>query len=241
MRNRIRYWLMPGLDMFTRRRVHLSRHWKKGPRAVLDAGSGNGWFSYLAWKSGARVRGLNIVQPQLDKAEAFYNDWLGIPKSELSFQRFNLYDLHTLEESFDEIICYETLEHILDDRRVCREFFRLLRPGGALHLCCPFATHPKWVGECLDLKEEWGGHVRPGYTMESYRELLAPLGFQIAAFEGMGGTRMVWLRDLVDATRSKVGDAPCAPLLLAMVPVVAMDTAPAEDCYSLYVKAVKPL
>ena len=52
---------------------------------------------------------------------------------------------------------------------------------------------------------------------------------------------MVWLRDLVDATRSKVGDAPCAPLLLAMVPVVAMDTAPAEDCYSLYVKAVKPL
>lgn len=240
MRNRIRYWFMPGLDMFTRRRVHLSRHWKRGPRTVLDAGSGNGWFSYLAWKSGARVRGLNIVQPQLDKAEAFYNDWLGVPKSELSFQRFNLYDLHTLHESFDEIICYETLEHILDDQRVCREFFRLLKPGGALHLCCPFATHPKWVAECLDLKEEWGGHVRPGYTMESYRELLQPLGFQIEIFEGMGGARMVWLRDVVDATRAKLGDAPCVPFLLAMVPVIALDSAPAENCYSLYVKAVKP-
>jgi len=44
----------------------------------------------------------------------------------------------------------------------------------------------------------------------------------------------------VDATRAKLGDAPCVPFLLAMVPVIALDSAPAENCYSLYVKAVKP-
>jgi len=76
--------------------------------------------------------------------------------------------------------------------------------------------------------------------MESYRKLLEPLGFQIETFEGMGGARMVWLRDVVDATRAKLGDAPCVPFLLAMVPVIALDSAPAENCYSLYVKAVKP-
>src|SRR5438132_9646815 len=105
--------LMPGFDLMTRRRVRLRRYWKTGPRTVLDAGSGNGWFSYLAYRSGATVTAVNNVADQVEKATAFYNGWLGIPTARLAFQQLNLYDIDCFPaESFDEIICYETLEHI---------------------------------------------------------------------------------------------------------------------------------
>jgi SAM-dependent methyltransferase len=240
MRNRIRFWLMPGLNLFTRRRVRLARHWRSGPRLVLDAGSGNGWFSYLAWRSGARVHGLNYEAAQVEKARAFYNGWRGVPEAELSFRRFNLYDLPSVTDRYDEVICYETLEHIKDDAQICREFFRLLRPGGVLHLCCPFAQHPKWLAEDLDVQEVWGGHVRAGYTMQSYRELLTPVGFEVATFEGMGGRELVKWSDRMFRAQGRAGTAGGLALLAGALPVVARDAAPVEQCYSLYAKAVKP-
>lgn len=231
---------MPGWDLFTRRRVRLARHWHAGPRAVLDAGSGNGWFSYQAWRSGARVHGFNFEETQVAKARAFYNEWLGVPEAQLSFRCFNLYDLPTVTDRYDEIICFETLEHIKDDALVCREFFRLLRPGGVLHLCCPFAGHPKWKAEDLDVNEAWGGHVRTGYTAQSYRELLGPIGFRVETFEGMGGPELVKWSDRMFQAQARAGSVVCVPLLLCAASAVARDTAPVENCYSLYAKAVKP-
>src|SRR4029077_7290975 len=110
LRNHLRWWLMPGFDLFTRRRVRLCRHWQAGPRRVLDAGSGNGWFSYLAYASGATVTAVNFMGDQVEKAVACYNVCKGIPASGLQFIHANLYDVERLELGFDEIICYETLE-----------------------------------------------------------------------------------------------------------------------------------
>jgi len=49
----LRDLIYPGLDLHTRNRASLCRFWKTGPRDVLDAGSGNGYFSWLAYQSGA--------------------------------------------------------------------------------------------------------------------------------------------------------------------------------------------
>jgi ribosomal protein L11 methylase PrmA len=84
---------MPGMDLFTRRRVRLCRHWKTGPRNVLDAGSGNGWFSYLAYKTGATVTGINIEDAQLEKSIQFFNRWMNIPEDRLNFKKLNLYEI----------------------------------------------------------------------------------------------------------------------------------------------------
>ena len=236
--NYARRLLMPGFDLCTRRRVNLQRHWQTGSRRFLDAGSGNGWFSYLAHRSGAKVTAISAISGEIEKAQHFYNEWLGIPQDRLCFRELNFYQLESLGMTFDEIICYEALEHVKDDVRVATSFHRLLNPGGVLHLCCPNAQHPRWQAEVLDL-EERGGHVRAGYTVESYRALLEPIGFQITAAEGVGGPLLSKAELVLSKTRRRFGDLLSVPLALFLLPTVWLDGTKSTCPFSVYVKAIK--
>lgn len=231
--------LMPGFDLCTRRRVGLSKYWKQGPRRFLDAGSGNGWFSYLAYRSGAIVTGVSALSGEVEKAEHFYNARLAAPRDRLNFKVLNLYELEQLEDSFDEIICYETLEHVKDDERVCRSFYKMLKPEGVLHLCCPYAEHPRWQAEVLDTVES-GGHVRAGYTLDSYRALLEPIGFAITDVEGVGGPLLSKAEGLLSLARNKFGDVLSLPLAFLLFPFVWADRPESSCPFSLYVRVVKP-
>jgi SAM-dependent methyltransferase len=237
--NYFRYLAMPGTDIFTRRRAGLEKYWLAGKRKVLDAGFGNGWFSYRAYKSGATVTALAIGADLPRKAKALYNDFLEIPEDKLSFREMNLYESAQLDETFDEIICYETLEHIRNDEAVCKTFWRLLRPGGVLHLCCPNSEHPRWQRERLDLAER-GGHVRYGYTEKSFRALLEPIGFCIDRVEGVGGPFLVFLQERVQAPLRRVFGEPAAAVVAAVgVPFIAWDTPSPPIPFSIYVRAVR--
>ncbi len=238
LKNRLRLAFMPGADIFTRRRERLSLYWKNGRRRVLDAGCGNGWFTYLAYGTGAEAVGVNFDEGQVRKAKEFYNEWMRIPEHRLKFLKTNLYELDSLEPGFDEIICYETLEHVKRDDEVCRSFYRLLRPGGFLHLCCPNAEHPKWANETLDLEEK-GYHVRAGYTLESYKKLLEPIGFSVTASEGVGGRALVAAHRTVDWFRRRIGDAASLPVVMLAEPFVRLDPNVHDNPFCLYVKAVK--
>ena len=239
-RNNIRWLLMPGLDLFTRRRVRLCRYWSSGPRRVLDAGCGNGWFSYLAYRSGAKVVAVNFNEAEVQKAIQFYNVYRGISSESLQFKKLNLYNIDCLEPSFDEIICYETLEHIRNDVKVCNAFWKLLKSAGSLHLCCPNAEHPRWRNEQLD-SEENGYHVRAGYTLGSYRSLLEPIGFEIADIEGMGGPMLTRACLLLDSLRKHLGDFGSLPIALFLFFLVWLDRSVTRSPYSLYIRAVKPI
>jgi len=235
----IRYLALPGTDIFTRRRTRIERNWRQGERKVLDAGFGNGWFAYRAYLQGASVTAVANQPELIAKARRLYNYYLGVREDRLRFIEMNLYDLGVLGERFDEIICYETLEHIRDDKQVCRLFHYLLKPGGVLHLCCPNAEHPRWQQELLDVSES-GGHVRHGYTEKSYRQLLEPLGFRIDRCEGIGGALLVLLQEKVQApVRRWFGDAGAAAVALLGIPLVHFDSASPTVPFSLYVRAVK--
>jgi hypothetical protein len=54
------YLALPGTGFFTRRRTGLKKYWLTGKRKVLDAGFGNSWFSYRAYKSDGTVTALAI-------------------------------------------------------------------------------------------------------------------------------------------------------------------------------------
>lgn len=41
-------------------------------------------------------------------------------------------------DTFDEIICFNTLEHIYDPSAVVKDLFRVLKPGGRIHIIVPF-------------------------------------------------------------------------------------------------------
>jgi SAM-dependent methyltransferase len=238
-KNLMRFLMLPGTDIFTRRRTYIERNWGHGPRRVLDAGFGNGWFAYRAYRSGASVTALAIQSELIAKAKGLYNNFLGIPEDRLSFLEMNLYDLGKIEGRFDEIICYETLEHIRDDRHVCAEFHRLLKPNGILHLCCPNAEHPHWQREQLDA-EERGGHVRHGYTERTYRQLLEPLGYRIDRLERIGGPLLVFLQQKLQAPiRNWLGELGAAAIAAVAVPFVRFDEANPKVPFSIYVKAVR--
>jgi len=238
-----RHWLRnliyPGLDLHTRNRASLCSFWETGPRVVFDAGSGNGYFSWLAYKSGATVVAANFEKGQVDKAKEYLLEYKKADPNRLQFEQYNLYDLPKETRTFDEIICFEVLEHLRRDSDVVREFFRILRPGGVLHVCCPNRLHPRHQAEVLDLNET-GGHVRSGYTEDDYRELLEPLGFKIDRVVGIG-PRSVYIADnFLRTIRNRFGDLfalPFFPLMLLLIWVARPN--PLVP-FSIYVKAIKP-
>jgi len=239
IRNRLRSLVYPGLDLHLRNRASLRRFWQTGPRDVLDAGSGNGYFAWLAYRSGGRVVAMNIQEAQVEKARKFLLGYKQAHPARLQFERRSLYDLAGETRAFDEIICFEVLEHLRRDREVLQEFYRLLRPGGVLHLCCPHRLHPRHRAEVLDTKES-GGHVRPGYTEEDYRALLTPVGFRIEEMVGIGTPSVYRADRILRAIRSRVGDIAALPLFPLGLPAVWLARFNPKTPFSLYAKAVKP-
>ncbi|MDB6151626.1 MAG: putative S-adenosylmethionine-dependent methyltransferase [Chthoniobacteraceae bacterium] len=231
--------IYPGLDLHTRNRADLCKFWRTGPRDVLDAGSGNGYFSWLAYKSGARVLAANVDAEQVEKSNEFLVEYRKADPERLKFEQYNLYDLPSETRTFDEIICFEVLEHIRRDKEVLAGFFRVLRLGGVLHLCCPHRTHPRHQAEILD-EEETGGHVRPGYTEADFRALLEPLGFQIDQVIGLGTPAVFHADRFLRAIRNRFGDLLALPFFPFLLPAVWTARLNPPIPFSLYVRAVKP-
>lgn len=208
IREVIKWLLFPGINLHARLRYRVLPRYLPPPESenatVLDAGCGNGMLTYQAYRKGYRSIGISIKSGEIKRNRQLFNEWLGIPESCLMFKELNLYDLHALGMEFDHIICSEVLEHIRDHERVCENFYKVLRPGGTLHLCCPNSEHPDNQKHELD-PDEKGGHVRPGYTEQSYRELLEPIGFRVSRPVGIGGPVRQTLNKLILRCESLFG------------------------------------
>jgi len=230
--------LFPGLDLHTRSRYRfLTKNFKPGPMDTLDAGCGNGALSYAAYRRGNRVLGVTMEPTQVRK-DIEYFSFLGTDPDRLEFEVLNLYDLPKLDRKFDQIICSETLEHISRHDLVVQYFHELLREGGVLHICCPHSEHPGNKGRfCED--ESVGWHVRDGYTLQSYRDLLEPAGFQIVKSGGFGSPLLVKLANLIQPLMSEKGAAFALPLFLITWPLQLLDYPNPAVPFSLYVQCVK--
>jgi SAM-dependent methyltransferase len=209
-----------------------------GSAKTLDAGCGNGALAYAAYRRGNEVLGVSCDAAQVERTRAFFS-FLGISYKRLKFEVLNLYDLQTLNTTFDQIICSETLEHIRNDKKIIALFYRLLKNGGVLHLCCPNADHPAHSLGRIDNPED-GGHVRDGYTLESYQKLLKPAGFRIERSFGIGGPALELFDRPVRAIRNRFGDMAAVPLFLLLYPSILLFDQINPSCpFSLYVRAVK--
>lgn len=92
---------------------------------ILDAGCGTGiTLSWLrSYSQPNPVVGIDISEHALDFCRA---------RGHSEVHQASVTDVPFDDERFDLIVCHDVIQHLADDRAALREFYRVLRPGGAL-------------------------------------------------------------------------------------------------------------
>jgi len=199
--------------------IWLRRHLRPGSLRTLDAGCGSGAFTLYAAKIGNEARGLSFDERNNRKATV-RADILGIPNA--TFLQADLRQLDRLKDQlgrFDQIICFETIEHIRDDRKLVRDLSDLLTRSGRLLLTTPFSGCPPLRGDTVSERED-GGHVRWGYTHEEIRRLFEAHGLEVTAEEYISGTvsqHIVNLQRAISVVSPLLGWTATFPLRICQV------------------------
>jgi SAM-dependent methyltransferase len=199
----------------------LRRAGRRGVR-TLDAGCGSGWFAIYMAGLGNDVTGISFDATANAAAERRAN---AAGATNTRFISADLRELDRFSEGlgkFDQIICFETIEHIRDDAKLVRDLAALLEPGGRLMLTTPSDDHPPLIGEKVSATED-GGHVRFGYSLADLRALCDGAGLRVVEEGRLGG----WVvQKLFNATRRivpLVGWRPAVVLTLALRPLHLID------------------
>jgi SAM-dependent methyltransferase len=174
------------LDILLLRSWHIRkaiRYWtaeNRGPKTVLDAGSGFGQYDYyLATKfKNWRIKGIDVKDEQIADCNAFFT------RVGLSNVTFEVADLTKFVESeaYDMVLCVDVMEHIEEDELVLRNFNQSLKTGGFLLVSTPSDKGGSDVHHDHDHDEEGGHsfideHVRDGYGIEEIADKLKRAGF----------------------------------------------------------------
>lgn len=137
-------------------------------RSNLDLGGDNGVLSFLLRQKGGTWSSGDLDEKTVGSIRSLVGDRVyRLDGSTLPFP----------DDSLDQIVVIDYLEHVQEDKDAIREFKRVLRRNGVLIVNVP---RPKpgslltRIRDAIGLTDEWHGHVRPGYTEEELEELLAP-------------------------------------------------------------------
>lgn len=110
----------------------IEAHLPKGS-TVLEVGCGVGDM-LLRLRSDYVACGFDLAEEYVLYCQSRgLNVWQGLA------ERTNL-----PSHSFDAVVCADVLEHVLDEKRVLREIFRVLRPGGLLFVRVPVNEDLEW-------------------------------------------------------------------------------------------------
>ncbi len=166
----------------------------KGNKKILDAGCGCGGFSLVAAKQGNTVIGVSFDKTANTKAQ---ENAKILKLTNIDFLALDLRELekHNLDK-FDQIMCFETLEHILDDKRVIKNLASLLSAGGKIFITTPYKYYKPLLGDHISEIEN-GAHVRWGYTHEEMTTLLEEAGIKVISLEYISGFLSQQLTNLI--------------------------------------------
>ena len=202
----------------------LRRHLRKGPVRTFDAGCGNGAFSIYAAGCGNEVVAASFSPREQEDARR-RADVLGV--GGIDFRTLDLRELDDHRDSlgrFDQIICFETIEHLTDDERLVASLAAMLEPGGQLLLSTPFdAHHPLYSEERDPSPEEDGSHVRYGYSRERLRQIAQGAGLEVASEDFISGVVSQKLTDLMRRLSERLGRLAGWVIMLPLRPLVVID------------------
>src|SRR3982074_2057797 len=153
---------------------------RDGRVRTFDAGCGNGAFSIYAARSGNEVTSASFSERELEDARRRAEE-LGV--TGIDFRKLDLRELEDQRAAlgrFDQIICFETIEHITDDQGLLHTLSAMLEPGGQLLLTAPFEAHrPLYSEERHPSPVEDGSHVRYGYSAQQLRASVQAAGLEV--------------------------------------------------------------
>jgi 2-polyprenyl-3-methyl-5-hydroxy-6-metoxy-1,4-benzoquinol methylase len=139
-------------------------------KRVLDIACGSGAGSYMLAGTGraSRVVGVDIAPEAVAYARETYR--LG----NLAFEEGSI-EGYSTDQSWDLIVCLETIEHVADEGPVLENLRRCLRPGGVLLISSPNrpVTSPS---ASIDDAPQNTFHVRE-FTPEELKVRLLRAGF----------------------------------------------------------------
>lgn len=103
---------------------------------MLDVGSGRGKFLCAMAKLGFRSFGVEINPGYIEEAQK-----LAITEGVLiNIKQGNAENLPFPDNHFDFVNCGEVTEHVNNPEQVCKEIFRVLKPGGKAYI----SFHNRW-------------------------------------------------------------------------------------------------
>jgi 2-polyprenyl-3-methyl-5-hydroxy-6-metoxy-1,4-benzoquinol methylase len=114
---------------------HRARYWwaaqVAAERDVLDAACGTGYGMEMLSAAGARtVTGVDLEPEAVAAAKQTVGDRGEVHQADVR-------DLPFEADSFDLVVCWETIEHVEEGERAIAEFRRVLRPDGVLLISSP--------------------------------------------------------------------------------------------------------
>jgi ubiquinone/menaquinone biosynthesis C-methylase UbiE len=142
----------------------------KAPK-VLDAGCGSGRDSRILNEKGAKVIGLDISKGLLKEAEKRSKD-IEYVLGDITVMKF-------LDSSFDGVWSHASLVHferIEDVEKTLDEYYRILKPGGILHI---FTKEQLGDYKTAIVSDSLSNHDRffRYYSKEELRNLVSQAGF----------------------------------------------------------------
>jgi SAM-dependent methyltransferase len=218
----LRKLFFPSINFIAHKRMKFTKYFQKGQIKTLDVACGGGSFSIVAAKNGNIVIGVDRDFHNIELSN--HNLALfGISKDKSSFRQFDIKELAHIGEIFDQVFCFEILEHIIDDESIIRSISKITRLNSVLLISVPNLHHKAMYKEDVSPIEN-GEHVRFGYSYEQLESMLKKYGFVIKQKDSAGGALTQWATSFEGFLADKLFDGKMPRVVSAGLFITYLDT-----------------
>ena len=135
---------------------------------VLDIACGIGYGSrIIAREKELKITAVDIHDGAVEYAKEYYNN------GDIDFKCRDAFEVEFASNSFDTIVCFETIEHVEKDEELIKRFYTWLRPSGKLVCSVPNEAVLPFH------KKKFPYHVRH-YRFDELSKLVENTGFKIS-------------------------------------------------------------
>ena len=160
---------------------------------VLDLGCGARQGPYFLTGTAKHVSGVDVSLEAVEFLKKNYQ------APNLDFYQMDAVELKFQDSTFDVIVSFEVIEHIVDFRRYLREIARVLKPGGIVVLSTPNREKVSPDGQA-----GIRGHIRE-FSAEEFRKLLSAHFAEVTMFGIMESPRLKASADTEKSVYSLTG------------------------------------